>query len=385
MNKHMKKITAVLSIIISVLVLSCNANGGSKKEGNIKITGTLENVAGKKLILEQFVNNQPETIDTAIVEEDGSFEIALTSNTPDFYRLSLSPQNAAILILSPDEKLSINGNGNDMMSELTVEGSENTTLLWSYYAKSSDFGKQSQALRDQAQSLGKDQAAERQIIIDQFNQLNAEFIDYTKLFIDDNSSSLAVFPALGNLNIDTDIAYFETARDGLKANYSESNYYKTLDQQIEQYQLSKLKEKMFDEGNVVPNITQNDPNGNPLSLYDLRGEVVLIDFWASWCRPCRAENPNVVKLYNKYHKDGFDIFSVSLDKDQAKWVQAIEADGLIWPNHVSDLQYWQSEAAQLYNVKSIPFTVLLDRDGKVIGTKLRGPQLEAKLKEIFGY
>jgi thioredoxin-related protein len=93
----------------------------------------------------------------------------------------------------------------------------------------------------------------------------------------------------------------------------------------------------------------------------------------------------VVKLYNKYHKDGFDVFSVSLDKDQAKWVQAIESDGLVWPSHVSDLKYWQSEAAQLYNVKSIPFTVLLDREGKVIGTKLRGPQLEAKLKEIFGY
>lgn len=385
MNDKMKKITSVLSVLITVVIFSCNANGGSKKEGNIHVTGTLENLAGKKLQLEQFVNNQPEIVDTSIVGEDGSFDIAITSNITDFYRLSVSPQNAAILILSPDENVKLSGDGNKMAQGLSIEGSANTELLWYYYAESSEFGKQSQELRDKAQSLTQEQTAEKQAIIDQFNAVNADFLTFTKNFITENNNSLAVFPALGNLNIETDLEYFELAREGLKADYSETNLYNTLNQQIDQYLVAKQKEKMFDPGNEVPNITQNDPNGNPLSLYDLRGSVVLLDFWASWCRPCRAENPNVVKLYNKYHKDGFDVFSVSLDKDQAKWVQAIESDGLVWPSHVSDLKYWQSEAAQLYNVKSIPFTVLLDREGKVIGTKLRGPQLEAKLQEIFGY
>jgi peroxiredoxin len=381
----MKKITSILSVLITIVIFSCNANGGSTKEGNIHVTGTLENLAGKKLQLEQFVNNQPEIVDTSIVGEDGSFDIAITSNITDFYRLSVSPQNAAILILSPDENVKLTGDGNKMAQGLSIEGSANTELLWYYYEESSEFGKQSQELRDKAQSLTQEQTAEKQAIIDQFNAVNADFLTFTKNFITENNNSLAVFPALGNLNIETDLEYFELARDGLKADYSETNLYNTLNQQIDQYLVAKQKEKMFDPGNEVPNITQNDPNGNPLSLYDLRGSVVLLDFWASWCRPCRAENPNVVKLYNKYHKDGFDVFSVSLDKDQAKWVQAIESDGLVWPSHVSDLKYWQSEAAQLYNVKSIPFTVLLDREGKVIGTKLRGPQLEAKLKEIFGY
>jgi len=385
MDKKMKKIASVLTVLISIIVFSCNANGGSKKEGNIHVTGQLENAAGKKLILEQFVNNQPEIVDTSIVDEDGNFDIALTANQTDFYRLSISPQNAAILLLSPNEKVVLKGDGKNMQEGLSIEGSPNTSLLWYYYAESSNFGKQSQELRDKAQALTQDQTEERQAIIDEFNSVNANFLSFTKDFISDNNTSLAVFPALGNLNIEADLEYFELAREGLKAEYSETNLYKTLNQQIDQYLVSKQKEKMFDPGNEVPNITQNDPNGNPLSLYDLRGNIVLLDFWASWCRPCRAENPNVVKLYNKYHKDGFDVFSVSLDKDQARWVQAIEADGLVWPNHVSDLKYWQSEAAQLYNVTSIPFTVLLDREGKVIGTKLRGPQLEAKLKEIFGY
>lgn len=381
----MKKIAIVFSILISVIVSSCNANGGSKKEGNIKITGTLENVEGKKVILERFVNNQPEIADTSIVQENGFFDIAFDASETDFYRLSLSPQNATILILTPDETISIKGDGTTMSEGLTIEGSNNTKLLWQYYAESSNYGKRGQELRGKIQAMSPDNADERQALIDEFNSVNAAFSNYTKEFITQNSSSLAIFPALGNLNIETDLDYFTLARDGLKANYSESNLYNTLNQQIEQYQAAKLKEKMFDPGNEVPNITQNDPNGNPISLYNLRGSVVLLDFWASWCRPCRMENPNVVRLYNKYKKDGFDVYSVSLDKTKDKWVAAIEADGLVWPNHVSDLKYWKSEAAQLYNVTSIPFTVLLDREGKVIGTKLRGPQLEAKLKEIFGY
>ena len=220
---------------------------------------------------------------------------------------------------------------------------------------------------------------------EQFNALNKHFMDYSKEFIKTNSTSPAILPALGNLNIENDLEYYQIAQEGLGKSFAYSNYYKSLNDQINQHVRSMEAQKMFDPGNEVPNITQNDPQGAPRSLYDLRGNVVLVDFWASWCRPCRAENPNVVRMYEKYNKDGFEVFSVSLDKTKDKWVAAIEKDGLVWPNHVSDLQYWSSEAAQLYNVKSIPFTVLLDRDGKVIDKKLRGPALEAKLQELFGY
>lgn len=379
----MKKLTIVLSVLIALVISSCST-GASKKEGNIHLSGNLENLEGKKLSLDKFVNGQPELVDTSIVAEDGSFDLALTSENGDFYRLSTSPQNVNILILSPDQNITITGDGADLSQGLSVEGSEDTELLWSYYSESKDFGLKSQEIRSQAQAFSQGDP-EHQALVDEFNLLSTNFISFTKEFITDHSNSLAVFSALGNLNIETDSEYFIIARDGLKADYSNTNMYKSLDQQIQQYIVAKQKSGMFDPGSEVPNITQNDPTGKARSLYDLRGEVVLIDFWASWCRPCRAENPNVVRLYNKYHKDGFDIFSVSLDKTQDKWVAAIKADGLVWPNHVSDLKYWSSEAAQLYNVRSIPFTVLLDREGRVIGTKLRGQQLEATLKEIFGY
>ena len=134
----------------------------------------------------------------------------------------------------------------------------------------------------------------------------------------------------------------------------------------------------------APDIVQTDTSGIVRKLSDLKGKVVLIDFWASWCGPCRKENPTVVAAYKKYHDKGFEVFSVSLDQDRSRWINAINQDGLIWSNHVSDLKYWQNQAASLYSVTSIPRTVLVDKNGIVTAHNLRGEALEMRLKEIFG-
>lgn len=142
------------------------------------------------------------------------------------------------------------------------------------------------------------------------------------------------------------------------------------------------KSEAFLPGGEAPDFTQKTPDGEDMNLSDLRGKVVLVDFWASWCGPCRRENPNVVRLYNEYKEDGFDILGVSLDRNKDKWLAAIEKDGLTW-HHVSDLRGWQNAAAQAYGVRSIPHTVLLDAEGKIIARNLRGSALEAKLAELF--
>lgn len=137
-------------------------------------------------------------------------------------------------------------------------------------------------------------------------------------------------------------------------------------------------------GSMAPELAFTNPDGKILKLSDLKGKVVLIDFWAAWCRPCRMENPNVVKEYHTFKDKGFEIYSVSLDRDKASWLKAIEDDGLVWKNHVSDLKYWSSEAAALYGVTSIPATFLVGRDGRIVAKNLRGDALHNALKQLLG-
>ena len=135
-------------------------------------------------------------------------------------------------------------------------------------------------------------------------------------------------------------------------------------------------------GQVAPEIELPNPDGDLVALSSLRGKYVLVDFWAKWCKPCRQENPNIVRMFKKYNSKGFEVFGVSLDKNKSDWLQAIDEDGLHW-TQVSDLKFWNSAAAKTYDITAIPFAVLLDPDGKIIGKNLRGKALENKLAELF--
>ncbi|MCK9423390.1 MAG: AhpC/TSA family protein [Bacteroidales bacterium] len=141
--------------------------------------------------------------------------------------------------------------------------------------------------------------------------------------------------------------------------------------------------KSVDIGQQAPDFILNDTTGKPIALSSLKGKILLVDFWASWCGPCRAENPNVVKAYQVYNKKGFDILGCSFDKNRDKWIKAIKDDKLTW-NHVSDLKGWSNAAGKLYGVNSIPANVLLDKDQKIIGRNLRGDELTVKLSEVLG-
>lgn len=163
------------------------------------------------------------------------------------------------------------------------------------------------------------------------------------------------------------------------------NTYKGKNNMLDQFviqQVAALKGPLG-VGDEAANLTATTPEGNTLSLTSMRGRYVLIDFWASWCGPCRRENPNVVRLYNQYKDKGFDILGVSLDNNKQKWIDAIAKDQLTW-KHISDLKGWASQLAKPYGVRGIPYTVLVDPNGQIIATRLRGASLEAKLKEIFG-
>jgi thiol-disulfide isomerase/thioredoxin len=160
------------------------------------------------------------------------------------------------------------------------------------------------------------------------------------------------------------------------AAYPNAPHTKELRKNIETYGKARI-------GKMAPEINLPTPDGKSLALSSLKGKVVLIDFWASWCKPCRAENPNVVRAYQDYKNKGFEVFSVSLDQKKSDWQGAINQDGLIWANHVSDLKGFESVAAKTYGVTGIPFTVLIDREGKIIAKNLRGPALKKALEKVF--
>ncbi|SIN81353.1 TlpA disulfide reductase family protein [Chitinophaga niabensis] len=173
----------------------------------------------------------------------------------------------------------------------------------------------------------------------------------------------------------TDMATAQTILSGLNKDLQKLDMAKELQQRIDAERLTAV-------GKPAPAFTQNDVNGQPISLASLKGKVVLIDFWASWCSPCRAENPNMLKQYKIYKDKGFEILSVSLDSKKEPWVEAIEQDGLPWL-HVSDLKGWNNTVGRLYGVRGVPACYLVDRDGKIIATEVRGEKLNTKLAEIF--
>ena len=168
---------------------------------------------------------------------------------------------------------------------------------------------------------------------------------------------------------------YMAVRDGLIKKYPNDPFVAHID--------SRLKGLLL-PGMDAPDIAMKDKDGVVRRLSDLRGKVVLVDFWASWCGPCRRENPNVVNIYKQYHDQGLEIYSVSLDKQRDAWLKAIKDDGLLWPNHVSDLNGWTSSGGKTYGIMSIPATVLIDREGKIIARNLRGIELENAIAKALG-
>ncbi len=202
-------------------------------------------------------------------------------------------------------------------------------------------------------------------------------------------ASFQVLSKCQKLNANKEIAYASLIRGIIQ---QDQEYARTLSEQYgrdfpnskySKFFLDNIPKGMPKVGDIPPDIKMKDTTGKSISLHSLKGKVVLLDFWASWCGPCRMENPNVVSAYKKYKDKGFTVFSVSLDDNKNKWIAAIKKDGLIWENHVSDLRGWSNEAAKLYGIRGIPAAFLLDKTGKIVATNLRGAELDKALEKLF--
>jgi peroxiredoxin len=228
------------------------------------------------------------------------------------------------------------------------------------------------AFREASQAGDSEKVAELE---KEMEAIYEEAEKYQAEFLDENTSSYIAPYVLQSIHYGKEAEEIEKLLAKLDPVLQSSSLVGSMTRRVEVL-------KTVSVGKMAPDFSQDDINGNPVLLSSLRGNYVLIDFWASWCGPCRRENPNVVKAFEKYHEKGFDILGVSLDNSREKWLKAIEDDRLTW-NHVSDLKYWSNEAAALYGISSIPSNLLLDPEGKIIAKNLRGEDLHARLAELL--
>ncbi len=360
------------------LILIASACSQPTIEG-VKISGTLEQFSpGGFAYVELVGENGIEPFDTLNVDENGTFSQYLAIEEPGFYRVNFNGRQIITLILTGEEvEVEVNADGNDPRGFSEVSGSYDTE----YKRQMDDL---MSVYRQQIQEM---QQIQRQARVDNdvntFENTQFQMMDLAKrteadlkALIRTASPSLAAFYGIQMIDADQNVSFIDSIASQLEVEMPDNFHVAGLMSQV------STKKKLA-IGKEAPEIALQNPDGEIITLSSLRGNYVLIDFWAAWCRPCRAENPNVVRLYNQYADANFEILGVSLDRTKDKWVQAIAQDGLPWL-HVSDLKYWRSQAALDYQVGAIPATFLIDPDGIIIAKNLRGVTLAAKLKEIFG-
>ena len=369
----MTKITTILFSIIGTFVFAQNPI-------NVKLSGNIFNTTEDSISISQFFGTHYVDIVKFPINKKGDFKFEGQLINPDYYALRVGEKHIN-LILRANSDIKVYGDGSKIQEFTNIIGSEETVKMNDLVKTLSKWT----AKQDSAKILLQ-QNPEREAEINQ--SMKTEFSAYQTTvqgFVAENQNSAALLPVLSLINIENETETYESILNQIVKGFPESPTVKEISKQVQAIKIKKDENNILASGKMAPDFKEATINGDSLSLSDLRGQVVLLDFWASWCGPCRKENPNVVKLYNHYKKDGFTVMSVSLDKDKDKWKAAIESDKLSWPNHVSDLKGWSSAAGQKYQVRGIPFTVLIDKDGKIIQTNLRGEDLENKLKEIFGH
>lgn len=365
-------------LILCLTLLSGVAFGQNPVQ--VEVSGNIFNTNGDSIKISQYYGSHYVDYINGKLDKKGNYTLKGKVPVADYYVLRLGQQHINI-ILREGASIRVNADGNNINAFHTISGSDESVALNEFVGQMQYFNQK----KDSAINAMKATPENQEAINKYYQTEYYKFSAYRQKFISEHANSAALLPVISTLDTDKEITTYEAVVNQLLACFPSSPSVQNAKNSYDQLKAQKDKQNFLAPGKPAPNFTQNDVNGKPISLSDLKGKVVLLDFWASWCGPCRKENPNVVALYKKYKDAGFTVMSVSLDKDKTPWLAAIEKDALAWPYHVSDLKYWSNEVAKLYQVSSIPFTVLIDKDGNIINTKLRGVELEQTLKTIFGF
>jgi peroxiredoxin len=384
----MKKV--FLGIIAAATLASCGSNneGAAANENGVVISANFTNVT--EIIVNRMEPQEVVALDT-VASENGQFEISFDADAPQFYTLYLNDDMRLTMYAEPGDVVKLEGTleGQDM--EYTVEGSQPSNDLKMLSDLSADAMDLVQELNEKIGAAQQQENFEevREAAIAQYDSLLTSTQAQLEEFIKNNPENLVTIFALYHqiagqpvFTIDDNFELYASASESLTAAHPDNKHAKYLAEEVE-------SKKAVSIGAIAPDFTMMTPEGEEVSVSDYRGNYVLVDFWAAWCKPCRQENPNVVAAYEKYNPQGFEVLGVSLDglpnqnDPKAEWLMAIENDGLTW-TQISDLKGWQTAARPLYMFNSIPHSVLLDPEGKIVAKNLRGEKLQEKLAEIYG-
>ena len=328
-----------------------------------------------KAYLSQNVKGNWEHKDSADVVE-GKFSFSGELELPEVWYIRFDDKKEYVFLFVENSDILVSGTTLNRDS-VTISGSSIHDALTKFNDGQEGFYKEIDKMEIDYMSAREieDTATMNQINID-YEAVSESINEYIVEYIGGNTSSvIAPYLAVSNLMRDFTANQIDSTLKTFSDDIGASKY-------IVSMQEKSAKMRTTEIGAAAPLFTQNDPEGNPISLESFRGKYLLIDFWASWCGPCRKENPNVVAAYSKYHDMGFDILGVSLDDNGENWVAAIDKDGLTWPQ-VCDLNGWANEVGQLYGVNSIPHSILLNKEGIIIAKNLREEELHEKLEEVL--
>ncbi|MDN3593646.1 TlpA disulfide reductase family protein [Zunongwangia endophytica] len=371
----MRKLIGIASLLVILT--------GCEKDQGYSISGKAEGIEnGKKIYISELTNldQRPERVDSTTVK-DGKFEADLAdTESPNLSYLEVEGVNGMVLFISENENIDFTLY-KDSLQASKKQGGKQNELLNEYLENLNSINKEVSDLRVEMRSAYQSQDSTK---LETLQGTQTEIMDNDKVFkkqiIKENKDAFVSLMAIMDL-----LRMQGATTKELKEMYN------SLNEEIKNTALgTKVGEQLesmtaTEIGSKAPDFSALTPEGEKLALNDVLGKVTIVDFWASWCKPCRKENPNVVKVYNKYHEKGLNIIAVSLDKkeDKDKWLKAIEDDGLVW-NHVSNLQAWNDPIAKKYGVRAIPATFILDENGVIVDRDVRGEEaLDKKIEELL--
>ncbi|HEX2606413.1 MAG TPA: TlpA disulfide reductase family protein [Flavisolibacter sp.] len=362
--------------LIVLGIYSCT----SKTDSSFTVEGRLKNSPSKMVYLEENPSNTaPVIVDSFALKPDGKFELKGKGSEESLYTLrSDQSQFPFALLINDSKKITVTADLENKTVPYSVEGSPASKGIIDFDRTTNSQAQKIYDLSRELDTLQKAHAGDSalQVPFGQYQRTTTELKTYASDFIANASSPILALYALGS---------YQRMANGLgMKGFTDMEVGELVGKLTGRFpkdaSLAAIQKKM--QPQQAPDFTLPDTTGTPVSLASFKGKYVLVDFWASWCGPCREENPNVVRVYNKYKDKNFTVLGVSLDRTKKAWVDAIRNDGLTW-THVSDLQYWNNAAAALYKVEGIPYNVLIDPNGKIIGESLRGEDLDRKLSEVL--